>query len=328
MPVSYILKQVGAKAGLNPSATSQRTVMLRWLNEASRELYRQSNPPGSLMEQAFKVNGDQTISLPWYVGPIQAIREVDSQITWSINRMRPRYNQFNWPDSWRNIRLRNVQALMCTITNQSVITINTPAIETIPPVVTVTGSTLTGSNVSESLTVNSLTVQTVNQFLDITSVKKNIINAYDITISDVDGNTLSVLPNCQLQAQYQIVDVSICPWLAVSTNTLEHYVEILYKKANYHLWNDTDEFVFGNDYDDILVNKCIQLWYEEQAKADLSQAFDQKATRTLARKNADQNRATEDEIAVVAHPHDVILPRVRTGRKKYYRGYGSRGYGF
>jgi hypothetical protein len=328
MSVQYILRQVGAKAGLNPAATSQRIVLLRWLNEASRELYRQSNPPGSLMEQAFKVNGDQTISLPWYVGPIQAIREVDSQITWSINRMRPRYNQFNWPDSWRNIRLRNVQALMCTITNTAEVTISTPIVETPPVVVTITGSTSTSSNISESVTLSSTTVSTVNQFTDITAVKKNLINAYDITVSDADGKVLSIIPNCKYEAQYQIVDVSICPWLAVSTNTLEHYVEILYKKANYDLYNDSDEFVFGNDYDDILVNKCIQLWYEEQAKADLSQAFDQKATRTLARKNADQNRATEDEIAVVAHPHDVILPRVRTGRKKYYRGYGSRGYGF
>jgi hypothetical protein len=94
------------------------------------------------------------------------------------------------------------------------------------------------------------------------------------------------------------------------------------------LSNDTDEFVFGQKYDNIIVNKVMQLWYEEQGNPELAMAFDTKATRSLARKHEDQNRATEDMIATVANPHDVLLPRVRAGRKKYYRGYGSRGYGY
>ena len=94
MSVQLILSLAGDKMGLNPSLASQRAVLLRFLNEAAEELYDQSDPIGSLAEQVFKVNGDQTISCPWYVGKIRAVREADTHIIWSINKMRPHYNQF------------------------------------------------------------------------------------------------------------------------------------------------------------------------------------------------------------------------------------------
>ncbi len=328
MPVSYILSQAGKKMGLNPSAQAQRDILLRFLNEGAMELYDQSDPPGCLMEQVFRVNGDQTISCPAYVGKIRAVREVDSQIAWSLNRMRPRYNQFNWPDSWRNVRLKNIQALMATVTNASVGVLSVPFVESTPVTVTLTGPTPTASSVSETITMTSVTMQTTNTFLDYTSVKKNCVNGCDVTLSDVDGKTLTVIPNNCLAAQYQIIDVSQCPWLAQVTSSLEHYVEILYKKALPRLHNDADEYPAGQEYDNIIVNKMIQLWYEEQGKPDLAMAFDTKATRSLARKDQDQNKATEDCVSTVANPHDVLLPRVRQGRRKYYRGYGSRGYGY
>jgi len=328
MSVKYILSQVGAKSGLNPAATSSRATLLRWLNEAARELYDQSDPPGSLMEQAFKVNGDQTITCPQYVGAIRGVRELDSHITWSINQMRPRYNQFNWGDSWRNLRLKNIQALMATVTNTSAGVITVATVENPPIQVTVSGPTATSTLSTETIVMTSTTMQTANNYTDYTSVKKDRVNTCDVTLSDVDGKVLTIIPNNQLSAQYQILDVSVCPWLSVSTSSLDHYLEILFKVSPTQLQNDTDEFVFGQKYDDILVNKCIQLWYEEQGKPDLAAAFDQKATRSLARKHQDQNAATEDMIAVVAHPHDSILPRVRQGRGRYYRGYGARGYGY
>ena len=327
MSVKYILHQVGVKMGLSPSDPSQRLVLLRFLNEAAKELYDQSDMPGCLMEQVFKVNGDQTITCPSYVGKIRAARELDSQISWSINQMRPRYNQFNWPDSWRNLRLKNRQALMATVTNASVGVITVPAVENPPIVVSVSGPTTASTNVAENVTMIQTSMQTVNQYTDYTSVKKDRVNGYDVTLSDVDGKVLTVIPNNTLAALYQIVDVSQCPWLAISTNTLDHYIELLYKKALPRLSNDADEFP-ALDYDDILVNKCMQLWAEEQGKNDMALAYDVKASRSLARATEDQNRATEDVIATVANPHDVLLPRVRAGRRKYYRGYGSRGYGY
>ena len=75
MPVSYILNRVGTKMGLNPSIPAERNVLLGFLNEAADELYAQSDMEGSCFEQVFKINGDQTISFPYYVGAVRAMRD-------------------------------------------------------------------------------------------------------------------------------------------------------------------------------------------------------------------------------------------------------------
>ena len=155
--VGYILQQAGKKLGISwQVGNPQRTTLLRYLNEAARELYDQSDAVGIDMEQVFKVNGDQTITCPYYVGPIRGVRELASQQVWHINRMRPRYNQFNWIDMWRNIRLRNYQALQASITNQSVIAITVPKIETPPIQVTVVGPTDLSANATETVVMDAL----------------------------------------------------------------------------------------------------------------------------------------------------------------------------
>jgi hypothetical protein len=325
MSVKYILGQAGAKMGLNPNDPSQRPVLLRFLNEAAPELYHQADMPGSLMEQVFKVNGDQTITCPMNVGRIRGAREIDSQLAWSINQMRPRYNTFNWPDMWRNLRLKNKQALMATVSNQSVGVLTVPAVETPAIVVTLTGSTLLSSSITESVTMDAVSKNTINNFTDYTAVRKDRPNNYDVTLSDVDGKVLTIIPNMELQAQYQIVDVSQCPWLQVSSSQLDHYLEILFKRALPYLSDDSQEFP-ANDCDNIVVNKMLQLWAEEQNKLDIAMSYDAKATRSLARITEEQNRATEDVVALVSNPHDSIMPRIRQGRRKNYRGYGARGY--
>jgi hypothetical protein len=279
------------------------------------------------MELPFKVNGDQTITCPHYVGALRGVRELDSQVNWSLNQLRPRYNQFPWPDMWRNIRLKNRQALQTSVSNESVGVITVSAVETPPIVVSISGPTSSASEATEDITMDALTKQTVNQYIDYVSVKKDRVNLCDVTLSDVDGKVLTVIPNNRLEALYQVVDVSSCPWLSISTNKVDHYLELLFKKALPWLENDNDEYPVPR-CDNVLVNKMLQLWNEEQGKVDIAAAYDAKATRSLSRKTEDQNRATEDTVALVQNPHDSISPRIRQGRRRYYRGYGSRGHGF
>jgi len=306
--------------GLDPSDTGQRAVLLRFANEAADELYNQADIPGSLVEQVFKVNGDQTISLPAYVGRIRAIREYSSQVPWHINQMRPRYNQQNWKDCWRNWRMKNQQCLQATITNQSVLVYTTAAVENPPVVVTVTGPTATATLATESVTLSSTQVTGTVNFLDLVSARKTSANNYDITISDVDGKLLTTIPNNELEAKYQIVDVSLSPWLQQTQSQLDHYVELLYKKILPWYSLDSDEFpAYG--YDNAWVNKGLQLWMEEQGKADLAAGYDAKATRTVARRVEDENRATEDTVSLVDNPHDCIQPRIRPRRPGRYGGY-------
>jgi hypothetical protein len=334
MPVGHILEVAGKRMGLNKNDPNQRKTLVRFLNEAAQELYDQADMVGILMEQVFKVNGDQTITCPWYVGPIRGVREYASMQVWHINRMRPRYNQFNWPDMWRNIRIRNIQALQASLVAKSKIVVFTPQIETPPIQVTIVGPSDLASNTIETLTLdNSCTVvnggftkTTSNSFNDVTTVFKNEINAFNILLSDVNGAQLTILPNCQYEALYQMWDISACPWLPQNTSILDNYLEIIYKQALPILYNDEDSFPSKTNYDYILVNKMLQLWYEEQKNPQIAQAYDAKATRSLARKQEDQNHSAEDVIALVANPHDTLLKRIGTGLRRRYSLYAGRKY--
>ena len=103
-------------------------------------------------------------------------------------------------------------------------------------------------------------------------------------------------------------------------------MEILYKKGLSILFNDEDSFPSRTNYDDILVNKIMQLAKEEEDKPDLAIAYDTKATRSLARKIEDENRATEDIVALTNNPHDGLLMKVRSGRRRRWAYYGRGQY--
>lgn len=322
MSLKYILSQTGVKMGLNPSDDSQRPILLRFVNEAVDELYAQSDMAGCMVEQAFKVNGDQTIALPNYVGAVRAVREYQSLIPWNINQMRPRYNVSNWNDFWRGWRLKGKQALQKSIVNQSVINVSVTAVESPAVVVTITGRTDTSSSITEDITLNATTVSSVNNWIEITAINKSRVNDYDITVSDIDNNALAVIPNNEKVSTYQIIDVSTCPWLNNTQSKQDHYLEVLYKKKLTYLSEDGDEFP-AQGYDNIIVNKVLQLWYEEQGKVDLASAYDQKATRSLARKHEEENRATQDTVAFTENTHDNLNPRVRARRPARYGGYST-----
>jgi len=318
MGLKYILAQVGNKIGLNPADADNRATLLRFINEAAWELYQQSDMPNSMIEQLFKVNGDQTISLPSYVGELRAVREYNSQIPWHINQMRPRYNYANWSDMWRNWRIKGKSPLQRSVRNQSLVTAVVTIVETPPIVVTISGPTENAANLNEVLTMDALSKTTVANFLDITAVTKDRYNNCNVSIQDVDGMELTVLPNDEREASYLIIDVSTFPWLNQSMSLQDHYVEVLYKKALRVLQEDGDEFPAAG-CDNIVVNKTMQLYAEEQGKGEMAMAYDQKATRSLARINEEQNRATEDMVAFVPNGHDELLVKIRPNKPGRYR---------
>jgi len=317
MPLSYILSQVGKKMGMNPSVDSQRSVMLRFVNEAAVELYQQSDMAGCLEEQCFKINANQTIALPDYVGQIRAMREQYSQIAITLSQMRPRYNQFNWPDGWRNWRVKNLQTLQTSLTNQSTLVLTVKAVENPPIVVNISGAVDGSANISESVTMDALSKETVNAYLDVSSLTKNAHSTYDVYASDIDGNQISYIANDKLKAKFQIVDISTSPWYPPNINPLLGWVEVLYKKALPYLENDNDEFP-AVGYDNVLVNKVLQLYYEESGNLQAAISYQQKATQSLAQIHEDANRGTDDVVSMCANPHDEINPRVGFGRDWRY----------
>jgi hypothetical protein len=320
MALSYILQQVGYKTGLNPASSNpgQRDVLLRFVNSAAREIYQTSDMAGSLEEQLFKVNANQTIALPDYVGQIRAMRESFGHTAIDLSQMRPQYNKLNWPQEWRNWRLKGLQTLQSALKNQSTLTITVEAVENPPIVINITGASTGSSNISETITITAVSMTTVNAFLDVNTFTKNSVNQYDIKLLDIDNNQLSYIANNKLQARFQIVDISEAPWFPPNMNPLWGWVEVLYKKSLPQLSNDTDEFpAFG--YDDVIITKCLQLWYEEQANIQLAIAFQQKATMLLAQIHEDANRGTNDVVSLVEHPHDQINGQHQIGFGRDWR---------
>lgn len=313
MALGYVLQQVGVKLGQNPNDSGQRAVLLRFANEAAIELYQMSDMAGCLEEQYFRINANQTIAMPEYVGQIRAMREAYSKIALKLSQLRPRYNQFNWQDGWRNWRLKGLQTLQTSITNQSLITFTVEAVENPPVVVSITGSTAGSSNTTESITMISTSMTTVNAYLDITSFTKDRVNNYNINMLDIDNNPMSYLANNQLKAKFQIVDISDSPWYPFNVNPLLGWVEVLYKKALPWFANDTDEFP-AVGYDNVWVNKCLQLWYEEQNNPTSAVAYYNKVQQSLAQIHEDTNRGTDDVVSMVSNPHDEMNPRVGFGR--------------
>lgn len=324
MSVQHVLRQAGLKMGLDPAIPDQRATLVRFLNEAAEEQYDQSDMPNSLWEMVFKVNGNQTITLPSYVGEIRAIREFFSQVPWHINQMRPRFNQANWSDLWRNWRQVGNSCLQATVRNTAKGVLTVHAVETPPIVVTINGSTEHASSVTEVITMDATEKSTENNYTNYDGIRKNRINSYDVVLSDVDGLQMSSIPNNELEADYLVIDVSTFPFLNSDVSNLSHYLEVLYKKSLPWLSEDGQEFP-ARGYDNIIVNKMCQLWAEEGMKPDLATLYDAKATRSTTRKLMNRNKSTEDCVAFVANGHDQMLATLR-GRRRRLWGYGY-GYG-
>ena len=317
MALSYILEQVGYKTGLNPKDSGQRAVLLRFANTAAKELYSTSDMAGCLEEQYFKINANQTISLPEYVGQIRAMREAWSHIAIKLSQMRPRYNQFNWPDEWRNWRIKGLQTLQTSLQNQSELLVSASGIETVPAIVNISGPSIGSANVSEVITLSSTPIQTTNAYLDVFSFTRNTVGQYDIILSDIDGNQISYIPNNKLKAQFQIIDISTSPWFPANVNPLLGWVEVLYKKSLPWFQNDNDEFPVQG-YDEVWICKCFQLWFEEQKDIQTATSYYQKAIGLLAQIHEDANRGTDDVVSLVENPHDRINHRVGFGRDWHF----------
>lgn len=154
MSVAYIIQQAGYKMGLNPADSNERKTLLRFLNEAARELYTQTDMPGSLMEAVYKVNGDQTVSLPSNIGSLRGVRELDTHIPWDITRLTPRYYQQSVNTTFRTIRLKGKQALAASITNVAPLRLKVCGDCTEPVEVIISGRTACANSVSEVVTLN------------------------------------------------------------------------------------------------------------------------------------------------------------------------------
>jgi hypothetical protein len=294
MSVKNIVSEFSRKTGI-----TDRNVVLSFLNVAAQELYEEADLEGSLMEQSFYVDEFRTLAFPTYVGQIRAMRENVSQIRWELINHGPKYSALNWGENaWRKWIVLGISPIMRTRLNQGPLRIEADK----DSFTTIVGSTDTSSRVTEIIAGSG---ETKTSFNDIFSISKDRVTKADTLIYDTDDNLISRIPNYNLVASFKLVDVSKFPSLSVP-----FVMDVLFKKALPYLSSDTDEFPAPN-HDDVIVNKMMQLFKEEQGDLQGAVAYDQKITRSITRKLFDASRGRRISVRFEPHPHDYFLVKNR-----------------
>jgi len=329
MSVEYILDRFGKKVGMLPSDTSQRALLLDYLNEAAQELYEQSDMPGSLEEAEFYVQGDKTVAMPTNVYAIRGIREkAGNNDVWETEALTARYRENNWETNHAKFRVKGYSPLKVSLptsitgaansTNKLVVrwygvtttdddyevVVKTPHSEAY--LLSVAGTAVAASGSSGTATLANINVA----FTDIVSFSRTYKPTATIGVAqliDYADNSIvyAEIPSNSMESRYLIVDVSEFPFSSSAAEDDSHTLQVLYKKTLPRLQNDTDEFP-APGYDNILVSKCMELFLEEQGKLDEAILHDKKASRSLARRQADLERGQEQKAVFKRHNHDKL----------------------
>ena len=330
MSVEYILDRFGKKVGMLPSDTSQRALLLDYLNEAAQELYEQSDMPGSLEEAEFYVQGDKTVAMPADVYAIRFVREKSGRNEeWETESLSARYRENNWETNHNKFRIKGYSPLKVSLptsitdaansTNKLVVraygitttdddyevVVKTPYSEAL--LVSVAGPAVADATASTNVTLAPSNNVTVKDIISFARTNKPTATVGVVQLIDYADNNIvyAEIPSNRMESRYLIVDVSEFPFSSSAAEDDSHTLQVLYKKTLTRLQNDTDEFP-APGYDNILVSKCMELFLEEQGKLEEAILHDRKATRSLARRQADLERGQEQKIVFKRHNHDKL----------------------
>ena len=327
MSVEYILDRFGKKIGMLPSDTSQRALLLDYLNEAAQELYEQSDMPGCLQEDEFYVQGDKTVALPANVYAIRGIREkTGNNAEWETEALTARYRENNWASDNNKLRVIGYSPLKVSLPTSITEAANgtnklkvrwygtTTTDDNYEVVVKTTHSesylvSVTGTAVAVSVNATATLADLGVPFTDIVSFTRTNKPTATVGLAQLidytDSTVYAEIPSNSMESRYLIVDVSEFPFSSSAASDDSHTLQVLYKKALPRLQNDVDEFP-AVGYDNILVSKCMELFLEEQGKLEEAILHDRKATRSLARRQADLERGQEQKVVFKRHNHDKL----------------------
>jgi hypothetical protein len=330
MSVEYILDRFGKKVGMLPSDTSQRALLLDYLNEAAQELYEQSDMPGSLEEAEFYVQGDKTVALPANVYTVRSIREkAGGNAMWDTEPLTARYRENNWASNNSKFRVKGYSPLkvslptaiteaanstdklivrtygITTTDDDYEVVIKTPYSEAF--LVSVAGPAVTSATASTNVTLAPSNAVVITDIISFTRTFEPTATVGLVQLIDYADNSIvyAEIPSNRMESRYLIVDVSEFPFSSTAAEDDSHTLQILYKKALPRLQNDVDEFP-AVGYDNILISKCMELYLEEQGKLEEAILHDRKATRSLARRQADLERGQEQKAVFKRHNHDKL----------------------
>lgn len=300
-----VITRVAADTGID--LTRQRSELLSLYNAASRMFHNQLQSNKMYREVTLVVPPDQIISLPPYIGEIKGLRVHTTEMLIPLQTLNvPRYTNSTLLykiKNWRDLGDSPVQTNL-TVVGQLTLACNN--IENPPAIVKITGQTNNANKVEEVVTMSSNVITTQNQFgprIDIIASFSSRLN--DITIQDLNGNTLAVLFNQYSKTRYKLIDVSQIFWPMSDTIGGQSFIDVCYKLPFLLAKNDTDSFAGGDDYDEAMYHMCMHLHYLPMGGKE-NQSAQELARATMLLKSVKDG--TEDG----------VHKKINWGRNKFY----------
>lgn len=256
MSLKNILQDISTQFGIDIVDDNERLLQIERVNQVAEELYNKMDLPGSIKEQIFQFDDTDNyqISFPHYVDKLRAIRFYNSHggpIT--LEDMRPRYHLRRWGTNGL-IRFRIKQTNACladNITNAAPLLFKLPIgkTEATDIIINIVGRTVDSQQIEEKLTLvaGQNSILSVNSYEEVFNIEKQDYNTYDISIVDIDNNTLGSIPNNLLRPNYTIVGIRQDDWSLFFNNQYPlNTIEVLYKTRFYPFRNFRDEFPAPN----------------------------------------------------------------------------------
>lgn len=310
MSLGYILERLESNSGIsNPELNpAQRAYILQVINEACDEIYSTTDLPVILKEVDIQVTKDLRMALPGFVGEIRAVRVLKNwdwaNYKFSLMGIQSKFAGNNWANKWSNFEIIGESPIANELLTQLPLKFSYPVIDPTLIISTV-GESSNSNRVVDNTPMAGLTVYGSKNYINITSLKKNRLSDYNVTITDANDNELAVIYADQLDSRYLLVDISKYPDLAgtdccVGDTPYGYMATVLYKPRLNLLVNDEDEFPVTG-FDDIIVIRAKQLLAEDTDGA-LAVALYQKSQKRLKGKIQDKTGTFKAKLTTAPNP--------------------------
>lgn len=241
-----------AEGGLELSDDAVKSRWVDLINTAARELYESLNLRGSSRTETFDSSfiTQEIIALPSKVFVPYCIRRTDNQEIFTFKDQSSRFRES--PSNQYAYVFHRFSPLKREILNAGPLVFTIPDVEAAAVNITITGRTDKASFRIETVTIpaGQTSVNSANNWFRVDSLVQDR-HDYDVTVSDIDGIELAVLPNNQSEVTYCLYRQDeprgqSNPWKACE-------FELHYKPVYEPMLEDSSQFQCGSIYDDVIM---------------------------------------------------------------------------
>ena len=325
MSLLDIQRKISASDGITLSDAGSKELLRVRINEAAKEVYEADDFQEALEEEIFNIDvSSQVVAFPWYVEYLRGWRYHESRVQGFQDSKHNRYNEGIGGELWyRRFRHVKYSAIERDIENESVLELSIPLADTSDFTVSIVGKTTNSNRTQETITfaAGDLTHTTAGNFVEVNSIVKSVPTACDIAVKDVNDNVLTVIPNNLVECRYKITQILDCDiaYFAATTSA----VEVLFKRKFQPFVNSSDEFMFGDKYDQAIYWK----YKEHRAESDgenteAAIGFHTKCKEALDQISSNMHKGMKYHINFTASGMFPTLPYL--AGQKSYRYYSTR----